>query len=90
MKQIYCLFDKKVGFYNNELILLDNDVSAERWLYCFFQSAKDATPNSAFATYPDDFDMYCVGTFDQTDCITAVYDKPRFVANVGSLVYKEV
>lgn len=85
MKQIYCIYDKIAGFYNNELIILDNDTAAKRWLHCFHESAKETNPNSPFALYPEDFDLYSVGSFDNIDCITAVYDKPRFVVNTNSL-----
>lgn len=86
IKQIYCIFDLKAGYYTCELLMHDNDDVAKRWFDTFLHSALDSNPNSPIVMYPFDFELRCLGTFDYYDAITSLYDSPRPVCKASSFI----
>lgn len=91
IKQIYCIYDLKAGYYTTELMLHDNDDVAKRWFDTFLHSALDTNPNSPIVMYPTDFELRSLGTFDYFDGITALYDSARPVCKASSFILpKEV
>jgi len=78
---VYCLLDRKLlQFGQGHLVVERNDEAIRR-------SVVDAVRGSSslIEKHPEDFDLMCVGEFDQ-ESGALVGALPRLVANVGDLL----
>ena len=64
MLNVYALKDKKAGFFIGQIMVYDNDEVAKRGLYEMYKTACDKSPHSPIASYPEDFELYRIGFFD--------------------------
>lgn len=78
---LYSIYDLKAGVYNTIFTQL-NDSVAQR---SFIQLLKDA--NSSISLSPEDYVLYCVGSFDDNQgFIDNSADYPRLVFSGKSLL----
>ncbi len=61
---VYCIKDKKAGFFLNHIMIFDNDEVAKRGLYETYKNACDNSPHSPLSAYPEDFELFRIGYFD--------------------------
>lgn len=77
--RLYAIRDVKAGAYTMVFGFANDGVSV--------RAVKDEmmTPGSMFEKHPGDFQLYCVGLYDQdTGAITGL-DKPEFVVELAAL-----
>lgn len=80
---MYSIFDVKTGSYSVPQCYVNEDV-AKRTV----QAA--AVDGSLLKSFPSDFILYSVGTFDDKDGVFVDDDKKnRFVCSVADLIVKE-
>jgi hypothetical protein len=63
---LYVIKDIK-SCYQPQVYSFVNDDMAKRWLYQLYRDAVDREPNSALASYPDDFKLFRIGYFETDD-----------------------
>lgn len=73
MFNVYCIKDKKAGFFLNHIMIFDNDEVAKRGFYESYMNACDNSPHSPLAAYPEDFELYRIGVFDT---VTGIINDP--------------
>lgn len=80
----YSIFDKKANSFDT-LIQLDSDnrEAAIRWFSMIMSRDDLVKTNPILARYPDDFDLYYVGCFDQES--GEFFGKREYVCNAGEL-----
>ena len=66
ISNVYALRDKKAGYFIGQIMFYDNDDVAKRALYEMYKTACDKSPYSPLASYPEDFELYRIGYFDNT------------------------
>lgn len=76
---LYSLLDKKAGMYGQVMAQL-NDAMMARMLREVM--APDSTP----ARFPEDFDLYGLGEYDELTGRIAAEAQPRFVANMSTVL----
>lgn len=82
IKKVYSIFDKKVGCYAPPFSV-SHEAQAVRDLQTAVRSG-----GSQLSEYPEDFDLYYVGDFD--DCQGRfTSENPVFVTNASALQVKE-
>lgn len=64
MYNIYALKDKKACAFIPQIMFYDNDEVAKRGLYEMYKTTCDKSPHSPLASYPEDFELYRIGYFD--------------------------
>lgn len=74
---LYVIFDKK-SCYQPQIYSFGNDETAQRFCYQLYHDALDRDSNSPLASFPEDFDLYCIGTFDSDGDLTSL-PNPRYV-----------
>lgn len=60
---LYVIKDVKSS-YQPQVYVFANDDIAKRWFYQMYRDAVDREPNSPLASFPEDFNLYCIGSFD--------------------------
>lgn len=80
IQKIYCLRDVKVGFLSPALH--EQDILAVRSLENVLRSPSA----SLLDTHPDDFSLYCVGSFDTISGVISPLAVPELVVEVKSLL----
>lgn len=81
MTRVYCMKDLKIGVFLG-LSLGMTDASVKR---AIVESLANAP--STVRSYPEDFDLYCVGEFN--DESGELVSRLEFICNVASLLRKE-
>lgn len=76
---VYTLLDRKLKVFG-QLVVIQNDEGIRRQI---LESVRGS--QSLIERYPEDFDVYCVGTFDQ-DTGVLVASVPRLVESVGVIL----
>lgn len=79
--KIYSVRDVKVGFMPPTVF--QNDDVANR----SFQSDV-LSSNGVLLTHPDDFSLYCLGSFDTETGEIVVNSSPKFISDAGVLLGK--
>lgn len=77
---MYSLFDKKAGQYDPAVLLGHSDGHMTRQLDEAFRGSKNTVEK-----YPDDYDLYQVGEFDQAS--GTVIALGRFVCNMSVVLH---
>lgn len=60
---LYAVKDVK-ACYQPQVYVFANDDVAKRFFYQLYRDAVDREPNSPLAAYPEDFNLYHIGSFD--------------------------
>lgn len=81
MIRMYSLFDRKMREFG-AVVLAPTDEACKRALVEGFRGAR----NSTMALYPEDFDLHCVGTFDELTGKVTAADDPTFLSTLEELV----
>ena len=81
---LYCVKDRKADAFTFNIFVADNDACAKRAFYQMYKDAVDSAPNSPLASYPADFELYCIGIFDTSEAIVDT-DK-RFICSASSFL----
>jgi len=76
--KLYSLYDAKAQLFGAPN-LFQNDATAVRAMYSFAQQS-----GTTVHDYPDDFSVFCLGTFDDGSGHIAS-ETPRFLATIASL-----
>lgn len=85
MLRVYSVFDKKLQEFG-QLAVSKNDESMRRALYDGVKGSQ-----SMIEKYPHDFDLYCVGEFNNVDGRLRGFENPSvLVCNVGDLLGSEL
>ncbi|WNK14020.1 MAG: nonstructural protein [Microvirus sp.] len=79
--RMYSVRDNKVGVYHTPFFC-DSDVNASRSLQ---MAVRDNKVQLSF--FPEDFDLYFLGTFDDHDAVFNFLHKPAFV--VAAVAFKK-
>lgn len=80
MLQIYTVYDKKIQTYMSPSAVPHETVLTRN----LTEVAND--PASSIAKYPTDFELYLLGTFDQTTGVVTTSKQPQFVMNLSELI----
>jgi len=77
---VYSLYDRKLGEYG-ALVLSRNDEGIQR-------SILDGIPGSGstIERHPEDFDLMCLGVFNQVSGDVVSIGRPRYVARVDQIL----
>lgn len=84
----YSIFDKKAGTYSNPMFLVSDGVARRSLL-----DALD-DPKTLIHAHPEDFELYCVGEFDEvTGSLLPITENgavvpPRFLSSALDFVNK--
>lgn len=76
--KVFGIRDVKAGFYNPPFHVKSHG-EAER---AFVQLVKD--PKTTIAQFPNDFDLYFLGEFDDNNGMMASIEHPQLVMNAAS------
>lgn len=79
--KMYCVRDVKVGGFNNPFCFV-NDAVAVR---SFEALVNEPSQESMISKYPGDYDLYCVGIFDQDTGLMSSM-QPEHVISAAALV----
>lgn len=87
--KLYVIRDKR-SCYQPQVYSFQNDAIACRFAYQMYHEAVDKEPNSPLASFPADFELYCIGSFE-TDGLLNPFSIPEQVCCFDSFVdFKEV
>lgn len=81
MKLVFAVYDRKAACYSAPFF----DVAKGSAMRNFKTEVNSGNSQSAVAAYPEDFDLYEFGEFDEVAGRFGLYDKPELVCNGGSL-----
>ncbi len=79
IKKMYSLYDVKSEFYGAP-VLFHGDEDAKRGFQGIFQN-----PGSMFATYPEDYRIFCIGSFNDNSGEVVAEQPTRLVCELKSL-----
>lgn len=77
MKKLYSIKDSKAGVFNTPFVQITNG-EAERSLHRLVND-----PQSMIAQYPEDYDLYYLGEFSETDGKMKMLDAPLHIISAG-------
>lgn len=75
MLKVFTIYDKKAQNYMRPFYC-ENEVFAQREIYVAMQN-----PQTTLATFSEDFDLYCLGTFDEKLGRFGLFENPGFVCS---------
>jgi hypothetical protein len=81
--KIFSLFDEKAQTYNTPQYLA-HEGEALRMLLTTLDDNK-----SMVSKFPEDFSLYCLGTFDDNSGKFEGYNEPQLIKRISDLVQKE-
>lgn len=82
LMSVYTVYDSKAGCYTRPFFT-ENDETAKRFVVDFYLSQ-----DSPIARHPEDFCLYCIGTFDDNACLL-VGEVKRHVIDLQSFYKPE-
>ncbi len=78
--KMYTIYDKKMGTHIPPMFV-DNIVQIQRDLQNLLKN-----PESKFAQFPSDYEIYYLGTYDYKTSTFDLTDKPVFEMNISELL----
>lgn len=81
MKQLFVIYDKKMGTFQESVFISENVKTAIRSVELTAKNER-----LLISEYPDDFDLYMIGDYDQDTGRILQGESPQFIINVGQLV----
>ncbi len=87
MRDVYCIKDRRTG-YQPELMLFENDHVAKRWLNQLICDYKDSERlrNAPLIMYPDDYELWCLGSFDLQEGFIDFGVQPTLICTVSDFI----
>ena len=76
--KLYVIEDVKAS-YGPQVLSFVNDEVAMRWFYQLYRDSLERDPNGPYASYPEDFRLCYVGTFDCDDCHGS-FERPMVIS----------
>lgn len=79
--RMYSIFDKKSLIHHPPQFLYNTGHALR-----YFKSTVERQERSFMTDYPEDFDVYEVGSFDDQTGVVEKMDKPQYIVNMGELI----
>lgn len=74
---VMTIYDKKTGIWKEPFFVVATGIAVRM----FTDIVNNNRDDNHLCKYAGDYDLYELGTFDQTTCLITVYDEPRKLGN---------
>lgn len=78
--KLYVIEDVKAS-YGPQILSFANDDIATRWFSQLYRDSVKSDPNGALASFPEDFRLCYIGTFDTDNCEGA-FERPEYICHM--------